>query len=252
MSKKIIVANWKMNPSSLKEAESLFTKISKKNNFKKIEIVICPPYLYLCKLKKFSRKIVLGAQNLFYEERGAFTGEISAEMLSNIGVKFVIIGHSERRKLGESNKDVNKKIKAALFFGIKPILCVGETERDENHEYFNFVKNQIEESLNGIHKDLIQKIIIAYEPVWALSTTQNRKDSNPDDSREMTVFIKKVLIDKFGTKIKMPKILYGGSVDVKNCCSFLKDGGVDGTLVGGASLNSEKFLEILNIAENTL
>ena len=171
-------------------------------------------------------------------------------MLVSLGVKYVIVGHSERRKLGETNSDVNKKIKNALFSGLKPILCVGETERDEQHGYFNIVKNQVEECLNGINKELISKIIIAYEPVWALSTTEGRRDATSSDSREMSVFIKKVLTDKFGSKTKLPRIIYGGSVNEKNCGDFLTNGGVDGALPGAASLNADKFLEIINVAEN--
>lgn len=248
--KKLVIGNWKMNPASLKEAEFLFSKIDKQSVFKKIDVVICPPFIYLEKLKKFSKKIILGAQDIFYEGKGAFTGEISAEMLANIGVKYVIIGHSERRKLGETNIDVNKKIKTALFFGLCPVVCVGETERDESHQYFNIVKNQIKECLNGINKDLLSKIVIAYEPVWALSTTVFRKDATSADAREMYVFIKKILTDKFGSKIKLPRIIYGGSVNDKNCLDFLENGKVDGGMPGAASLNVEKFLEIIRVAES--
>jgi len=124
--RKIIIANWKMNPQSQKEAEVLFRAIVKSKNSKKIDVVICPPVLYIEKFKKISSKIVLGAQNVFYEKKGAFTGEISADMLSSIGAKYVIVGHSERRALGETNQDVNKKIKTALSCGLNPIVCIGE------------------------------------------------------------------------------------------------------------------------------
>ncbi len=250
MAKKIIIANWKMNPLSEKEAEKLFTNIANNiSNIKKTDIVICPPFLYLSKLKKISKKINLGAQDAFWGSTGAFTGQISGEMLSNSGVKYVILGHSERRELGESNILINKKIKGALSFGLTSILCVGDKERDENHEYFNFVKTQIEECLDGIKKEQLSKMIIAYEPVWALSTTVGRKDATPDDSREMSVFIRKILSDKFGVKTKMPRIIYGGSVNDKSCEGFLAKGGVDGALPGAASLNADKFLEIIRIAE---
>jgi triosephosphate isomerase len=250
MTKKIIIANWKMNPPSAEEAKILFSKIEKKADFKNTEVIICPPSLYLDKLKKSSKKILLGAQDVFYEERGAFTGSISAPMLLEAGAKFVILGHSERRKLGETDSDVNKKLKTALFFGLKPIVCVGEVVRDENHEYFGTVRKQIETSLNGINKKLISKIIIAYEPVWAISTTKDKKEATAHDSYEMVIFIKKVLHDKFGSKTKIPKIIYGGSVDEKNCQDFLIQGGVEGALVGGASLSPDKFLEIIRVAEN--
>ena len=250
MTKRLVIANWKMNPVSAKEAEKLFTNISKNiPSLKKAEVIICPPFLFLDKVKNITKKIVLGAQDCFPGNTGPFTGEISGEMLLGAGVKYVILGHSERRELGESNILINKKIKSALSIGLIPVLCVGDKERDENHEYFNFVKVQVEECLNGIQKNLLEKVIIAYEPIWALSTTLGRKDSTADDSREMNVFIRKILTDKFGAKTEMPRIIYGGSVNEKNILEFMTNGGIDGVLVGGASLDSKKFLEIINITE---
>jgi triosephosphate isomerase (TIM) len=248
--KKIVIGNWKMNPLSLKEAEKLFTDIAKSvSDIRKTEIVICPPFLYLEKLKKFSRKISLGGQNAFWGDVGAYTGEVSAEMLYNIGAKYVIAGHSERRAMQENNSDINKKIKAAVGAGLMPILCVGENIRDENHEYLNFVKTQIEECLKGVSKNSISKIIIAYEPVWAIG--QGAFPATPEEFREMNIFIRKILSDKFGVEIvENVRIIYGGSVDEKNTESFVKDGKADGFLVGRASLNMEKFFKIINIAEN--
>src|SRR3989338_3918130 len=215
MKKKIIIGNWKMNPRTLKEAEKLFAGIAGAvRRIKKTEVVICPPYLFLANLKNLSRKIVLGAQDAFWEEVGAFTGEISAEMLYNLGVRYVILGHSERRELGETDGFVNKKIKSALGSGLVPILCVGEKERDENHEYFSAVKSQVERCLKGVSKNLISKIIIAYEPVWALSTTALRHDATPADSREMAIFIRKVLSDLTSPDTASSvRIIYGGAAD---------------------------------------
>jgi triosephosphate isomerase len=250
MSKKIIIGNWKMNPLTLKEAEKLFNDVAKNvSSVKKTEIVICPPFLYLNKLKKISRKISLGGQDAFWGEVGAFTGEISAEMLYNIGSRYVILGHSERRAMGESNSDVNKKIKFSLAAGLRPVLCVGESARDENHGYFNLVKMQLEECLAGISKNSISKVIIAYEPIWAISSTPGRQDARPDDSREMAIFIRKILSDKFGSEATQMRIIYGGSVNEKDAEDFLKNGGVDGLLSGRASLDAKKFAEIINIAE---
>ncbi|MEI8174443.1 MAG: triose-phosphate isomerase [bacterium] len=252
MSKKIIIGNWKMNPASLKEADKLFTGVLKNvSDIKKTEIIICPPFIYLSLLKaKNSKKIFLGSQDAFWDNVGAYTGEVSAEMLCNIGAKYVILGHSERRALGESNNDINKKIKASLEAGLGPVLCVGETFRDENHSYFNLVKTQLEECLLGISKNSISKVIIAYEPIWAISTTVNRKDANSLDCQEMAIFIRKILSDKFGSDASNVKIIYGGSVNEKDASGFLKDGGVDGLLVGRASLDAKKFVEIINIAES--
>jgi len=256
MSKKIIIGNWKMNPSSLKQAEDLFKATLKTISYKsKVSVVICPPYIYLesfshlLKAKSYKLKASLGAQNVSWQEKGAFTGEISMEMLKDIGVKYVIVGHSERRAMGENNLDINKKIKMALSFGIIPVLCVGELERDENHEYLSFVKEQIQICLSGIIKNSISKIIIAYEPVWAIGKVAKRQAS-PEEFREMRIFIKKVLSDKFGAKtVEKVKIIYGGSVHKENVIEFLKEN-ADGFLVGRDSLDAKKFSEIIKIAEN--
>jgi triosephosphate isomerase len=256
--RKIVIGNWKMNPLSLKEAEKLFANIAKSmSSIKKTEIVICPPFLYLDKLAKIrTSKIKLGAQNVFGGNPpaggSAYTGEISGDMLYNIGARYVIVGHSERRNPlaggGETNEIVNKKVKVSIGAGLIPILCVGEKVRDENHEYLNFVKRQIEECLNGVSKNFISKVIIAYEPVWAIG--RGAFPATPEEFREMNIFIKKILSDKFGVKeVSKIKIIYGGSVDNKNTESFIKDGQTDGFLVGRASLDPKKFSEIIKICE---
>lgn len=254
MSKKIIIGNWKMNPLTEKEAKKLFKDVAKNiSRVKKTQIVICSPVIYFESLRRFSRKISLGAQNVFWGTVGAFTGEISAEMLYSVGAKYVILGHSERRELGENNTNVNKKLKAVLGASLTPIVCVGEKERDENHEYFNVVKIQIKECLQGINKNLISEIIIAYEPVWALSSTANRHDADSNDSREMAIFIRKILSDIATPKIANEvRIIYGGSVTPKDVKDFLQNGGVDGVLVGKASLDAKKFTDIIKIAENEI
>ena len=239
-----------MNPLTLKEAEKLFSDVAKGiAGTKKTEVVVCVPFIYLEKLKKLSRKISLGAQDAFISGVGAFTGEISPEMLYELGVRYVILGHSERRAFGENNAGVNKKIKAALGAGLAPILCVGESARDESHEYFNLVKTQLEECLAGVSRNSLSKIIIAYEPVWALSSTVNRKDATADDSKEMAIYIRKILSDKFGPDAGKMRILYGGSANEKDAEEFLKHGGVDGLLAGRASLTARKFVEIIKICE---
>jgi triosephosphate isomerase len=250
MSKKIILGNWKMNPRSLKEAEKLFNDVAKNvSTIKKTEIVLCPPFLYTEKLKHLSKKIIIGAQDAFYIDVGAFTGEVSAEMLYNIGARYVILGHSETRALGETDIDVNKKIKASLAAGLRPVLCVGEITRDPDHNYFNLIKTQLEVCLEGVSKNSAPKIIIAYEPVWAISTTRDRKDATAEDSREMAIFIRKILFDKFGKDMSQIRIVYGGSVSEKTAEDFLKNGGVDGLLVGRASLDAKKFVAIVKICD---
>jgi triosephosphate isomerase len=251
IAKKIVCANWKMHPLTENEAVKLFTGVAKSlPRVKNTEIVICPPDIYLDSLKKISKKVALGAQDAFVGDVGPFTGEVSTSMLDELGIKYVILGHSERRALGEGNELINKKLKSALASGLKPILCIGERERDESHGYFNIVKTQILECIKGITKDSISKIIFAYEPVWALSTTINRRDATPGDCREMCVFIKKVLSD-FSTPQNAAKtrIIYGGSVNEKDVAGFIEEGEAMGVLVGKASLTPEKFIEIIKVCE---
>ena len=249
--KKIVVGNWKMNPLTEKEAGKLFGDVAKSlPRIKNTEVVICPPFIYLENLKKYSRRIMLGAQDAFWEEIGPFTGEVSSEMLYNLGVRYVILGHSEKREKGESDEEINKKLKAAISTGLSPILCVGERERDENHEYFSAVRTQVEAGLRGVSKNSIGKIILAYEPVWALSSTSGRRDATPGDCREMAVYIRKVLTDMLGVETASAmRIIYGGSVSRKDALGFLSEGGVDGVLPGRASLDAEEFIEIIKICE---
>ncbi len=250
--RKIVVGNWKMNSSTPKEAEKLFTAVSRGlSRVKRTEVVICPPFIYLSKLGKLSKKISLGAQDAFWGETGAFTGEISPEMLYNLGVRYVILGHSERRALGEENTLINKKLKSALEAGLVPILCVGERERDTGHGYFDIVKTQLKDCLRGVNKDSLAKIIVAYEPVWALSSTAGRRDATADDSREMAIYIRKVLSDISSPEIvNKARIIYGGSGTERDAEDFLRHGGVDGVLPGRASLDAKKFTEIIRIAES--
>ncbi len=247
--RKIVIGNWKMNPVTKKEAQKLYNSLLKGDtNTKKTEVVACPPFVYFSYFKS-SKRINLGAQDVFWNESGAFTGEVSPTMLEDLGVKYIILGHSERRALGESNADVNKKLKASLVAGLVPILCVGESERNENHEYLNLVKNQIEECLTGVAKSSLAKIVIAYEPVWAIGKNAVRS-ATAEEHREMSIFIKKVLSDKFGAlNIKDTRIIYGGSAHPENIDEFITIGGADGFLVGRDSLDPKKFLEIIKLCE---
>lgn len=240
-----------MNPLTVKEAEKLLTGISKNIKIlKKTDVAICPPFVYLEKLKKTTKNISLGAQDLFWEEKGAYTGEISAAMLSNLGVKYVIIGHSERRALGETNQNINKKVKKAIEEGLTPVVCVGEDFRDEKNEYFSVVKTQVLECLDGLVKNLVSKVIIAYEPVWAISTSKNHKEATPEVFREMSIYIRKIINDKFGQEIaEKIKIIYGGSASPENASDFLRDGGAEGLLPGRDSLDAKKFTDIIRISE---
>lgn len=240
-----------MNPNNPIEAKKNFEKIKKgSQSIKNVETAIAAPFVYLFELGKIkSAGLKLSAQNVSAEKEGAFTGEVSAEMLSNIKAAYCIVGHSERRDLGEGNEFINKKIRQLLAKNITPILCVGEKERDNGMFYLGVVKTQVEECLAGIAKNSISKIVIAYEPVWALSTTVNRRDATWEDFEEMRIYIRKIVSDLAGGQAgKDIRILYGGSVDEKNAESFLGNGKADGLLPGRASLTPEKFLGILKVA----
>ena len=251
MKKKLIVGNWKMNPRGVVLARTNFLAIKKGiAGCKNVTAAIAAPFVYLPELKKTaSGGLSLGAQNVSAEKEGAFTGEISAGMLAELKVKYVIVGHSERRALGETNEFINRKIKAVLAEKMTPILCVGEKERDDHMWYLGVVKTQLEECLAGIAKNAINRIVIAYEPIWAISSTALRRDATPEDCVEMRIYIRKVLSDMFGGTVgSAVSVLYGGSVDEKNAGGFLTEGHADGLLPGKASLTPKTFISILKIA----
>jgi len=242
----IIIANWKSNPDSVIKARGVFSGILKLNkNLKNKKIVICPPYPYLFlgdKLK--SPKIFLGAQNTFIDTEGSFTGEVKAEMLKSMNVKYVIVGHSERRKIGDSDEYISKQITTILKNKLIPILCVGEIKRDHDGHYLSFVKNQIVNDLSGINKNSIKNIIIAYEPVWAIGKGAVR-EATGEEFTEMKIYIRKVLSDLYGANIaKSVKIFYGGSVKKDNAKIFI-DSGADGLLIGRDSLDVKKIEAII-------
>ncbi len=252
MQKRIVIGNWKMNPVSSKEATKLFKEIKDGlSKIKKIDTVACAPFVFLDGLKKDSMgKLKLGSQNVYPGDVGAETGEVSTAMLINLKVKYTIVGHSERRAMGEKNEDINKKIKSLLSNGIVPVLCLGEKERDPEHTYLGFVKTQIEECLEGVSKSALNSVVIAYEPIWAIGNNAPRP-ATPAEFFEMSIFIRKVLNDKFGGKnVEGIRIIYGGSVTPEDTLPFLLDGKADGFLVGRASLDSKKLIKIIELTEN--
>lgn len=255
MMKKIVIANWKMNPFSAKEAESILNGVKKTvAKIKKTQVVVCPPFIYFNNIQKGigkSANLFLGAQNAFWEIEGAFTGEVSPEMIKNYGASYVILGHSERRALGETDEMVSKKTITCLKTGLKVIMCVGEKTRDEQGDYLVFLREEIRNSLNKVQKKFVRNLIIAYEPIWAIG----KKDTDamsPEDIRQTAIYIKKILSEIYGqeTAIAVP-ILYGGSVGGKNAGDIIKDGGVNGLLVGHQSLKPDNFNEILRSVENS-
>lgn len=252
--KKLLVANWKMNPSSFKEAQNIFKNVLKQNFYnKKLQIILCPPFIWLKSLiDQNKNKIDFGAQNVFWENNGAFTGEISSLMLKKTGVKYVILGHSERRKnLAETDEMINKKIKAVLDNNLIPILCVGENyeiRKKGIKSAQNFVLSQLKKNLNNLKQKEL-KLIVAYEPVWAISTNNIGIPDTPQNASLMINFIKNYL-QKTGFKNNF--VLYGGSVNSKNILKFLKQENIDGVLVGSASVNIEEFKKIIQILNKGL
>lgn len=244
MKKKYIIAgNWKMNPQTLEEAKRIATQVRKiALKTKKIETVVCPPFVY-SNLVKIDDGFSLGAQDVYFEQAGSFTGEVSAEMLKSIGVKYVIVGHAERRKMGDTDEVVAQKLNAVIGAGLQPILCVGEKERDQNGDYLGVLKNQIVASLGKLARKDVKYLVVAYEPLWAIGAVSAM---TPADVCETALFIKKVLSDTYGQEYALlVKILYGGSVTFKNAKDIVALGQVDGLLVGRESVNPEGFNLIL-------
>ncbi|MEK7579880.1 MAG: triose-phosphate isomerase [Patescibacteria group bacterium] len=238
--KKILVANWKMNPETTKKAVDLYSFISEvlDTQGNKLTAIVCPPFVYLEPLSKISFKVFLGAQNCHWEYklRRAFTGEISVVMLKNLDVKYVIIGHSERRWIMmEDDRIINKKIKAALKNYITPIFCVGERTKKENSE--KAVKSQIKLGLAGIDSKSRKKLLVAYEPAWAIGSNE------PDDPKRAAEVIK--LIKKL---LPSSRVLYGGSVNSLNAADFMARPEIDGVMVGGASNDKIEIQKIIEIS----
>lgn len=245
---KLIVGNWKMFPTTLLEAKKLFTTFKKqRRNDTGVTTVLCPPMPFIEPLKKSytGTKLFFGAQDVFWQPEGAYTGEVSAQMLTSVGARFVIVGHSERRALGENDEMVTQKVGAALNAGLHTILCIGETTRDSQGHYLRVLREQITGSLRAVTKVQLKKLIIAYEPVWAIG--EGNQAMTTHDLHQMLLFIKKQLIELYGKNVAdgVP-VLYGGSVDETNAHSIVYDSGVDGLLVGRKSLNPYAFSSIIS------
>jgi len=211
------------------------------------EVLICPPFVYLDSVSQIvdGCPIELGAQDVYHQSNGAFTGEISTEMLIDVGCKYVILGHSERRHvLGESDSQVNEKVHAAISAGMVAIVCVGETlEQRENNQTQSVVQEQFEGSLAGISEASMESVVIAYEPVWAIGTG---KVATPEQAQEVHADLRSVIEKRYNSEIAgKVRILYGGSVKPDNAVDLLQQKDIDGALVGGASLNPEGFVEIV-------
>ncbi len=247
MRKPIIAGNWKMT-MSITEAKDFVTAIKDKVNGSTVEAILCAPFTMLKDLKAATAgtAIKVGAQNMHFEESGAFTGEISPLMLKEIGVDYVIIGHSERRQyFNETDETVNKKVLKALEHRILPIMCCGETlEQREAQETKDVVKTQVETGLAGVDKAALADVVIAYEPIWAIGTG---KTATSSEANKVITYIREVVAHLFGEEVAAKvRIQYGGSVKPGNVSEIMNESDIDGALVGGASLKPDSYLGLLN------
>ena len=243
----LVIGNWKMNPQSVSLSVKLATEIKKSlAKVSGVDVVVAPPSVHLdavAKARSGSGAFALGVQNVHHEKLGAHTGEISIPMLTNLGVTYCIIGHSERRKDGETDVMVNQKLSAVIKAGLTGVVCVGESKRDQGGNYLTFIETQIRTALAQLSKSKLGNVVIAYEPIWAIGTGTT---ATPADVYEMKLFIQKVISDVYGRNLAQKvRILYGGSVNGKNAEELFKEGMIDGFLVGGASLHPEEFLQII-------
>src|SRR3989338_3574378 len=258
MKKLYLIGNWKMNPATQEEAQKLASDISrgiKKLKDKNVEVVVCPPFTYLSVVKgqmskvAKSQAISMGAQDMYFEEFGAYTGEISPSMLRNAGVKYVIVGHSERRGfLGETNEMINKKLHTAIKYKIVPIFAIGESKKDGEGS-IQEIRTQLSDGLKNLKSSEVKKIIFVYEHVWAISGgDKTHKSASPNDVLGMRIFIKKILANLYNRRLaESVPIIYGGSSNASNVEGFIRQAEMDGALVGGASLDAEEFLKMVEV-----
>lgn len=246
MRKPVIIGNWKMN-KDLEEAKILVKEIISEKLDNNVEKVVCVPFVYVTEVRKLleGTDVGLGVQNMYFENKGAFTGEISPVMLKSCGVSYVILGHSERRTIfNETDEIINKKVKSALQYKLIPILCCGETLEERNLGIEkDIVEKQIRNTLDDISVNDIEKVIIAYEPIWAIGTGLT---ASSDDTENMIKFIREILYDIYGNLSENIRIQYGGSVKPNNIKDLMQKENVDGALVGGACLESTSFCELIN------
>lgn len=248
-----VIGNWKMNPGTARDAEKIVVALQKKYPRPKTTVTIAPSFVHLGLVKKAIKKpYLLAAQTVHAGDVGPHTGSISAAMLKEYGVAASIVGHSERRAEGETDTVVNTQVRALLGSGMMPIICVGERARDHHGKYYSFVEAQVREALKGVSRKDIARVIVAYEPVWAISSGDGKgQTATPHDAHEMKLFIQKILVELYGRTIALRvPVLYGGSVNETTAPILMKDGDIDGFLVGGASLKPDAFVSIIRSVEN--
>ncbi len=242
--KALVIANWKMNPVTFREAKILLEATKKAAEKARVSVVVAPPALFLRELISGSRgrRVAFAAQHAHFEAGGAHTGELSMQQVRDAKATYVLIGHAERRERGETNEDTKKKVAAALGAGLIPLLCVGETKRTASGEYFTLIAEQLRTAFADVSPSRLGKLVVIYEPLWTIGRDMAM---NPRDMHEMAIFIRKTIVESYGEQGHSITILYGGSVDAASAPSMLKDGDVHGLLVGRASTNAEEFSNLL-------
>ncbi|WP_406677615.1 triose-phosphate isomerase [Moorella sp. ACPs] len=250
MRRPIIAGNWKMH-NTTEKARELVTLLRPLVGATDVEVVVCPPFTAIAATVNAAAgsNISVGAQDLFWEDEGAYTGEVSAPMLKDLGCRYVIIGHSERRQyFGETDATVNKKLHAALRHGLVPIVCVGETLAErEAGKTLDVVRRQVQEGLKELAAEQVATLVVAYEPVWAIGTGRT---ATAADAQEVIAFIRETLSAMYGEKAQATRIQYGGSVKPENIAELMAQPDIDGALVGGASLDAISFAAIVNYKEH--
>lgn len=251
MRNKVIAGNWKMNKTK-EEATEFIEQVNEQLSYVKecVIPIVCAPFIHLATLTELTKNIHIGAQTMHYETKGAYTGEISPTMLKNIGVSYVIIGHSERRQyFNETDKTVNQKVKAAFRYQLTPIICVGESlEQREKGETKDFVAGQVKRALQGLSNEQMSQTIIAYEPIWAIGTG---KTASSKDANDVCAHIRQTIAQIANESIANEVVIqYGGSVNPDNIEEILSKEHIDGALVGGASLSTDSFIKLVEAAEN--
>ena len=250
MRKPLMAGNWKMNKTVEEAAGMVKALKAAVANVSDVEILVCPAFtaLYAVNNEIKGSNINLGAQNLFWEAKGAFTGEISPAMVKEAGCSYVIIGHSERRQyFAETDETVNKRVKAAFANGLIPVVCVGETlEEREKDITFKVIETQIRGGLAGLSPEEASSAVIAYEPVWAIGTG---KTATPDQAQQVHAFIRQLYREIYADAAGKVRILYGGSVNPKNVSDLMKQPDIDGGLVGGASLEADSFAQLVKYSK---
>jgi triosephosphate isomerase len=252
MRKKIVAANWKMNMTQREAERFIDSLVLELEDVRDVDVVIIPPFTILSKvaelLEKKAQSIKVGAQNMYWERNGAFTGEISAAMLRDLFIHYVVLGHSERRTLfGETDEIVNRKVRAALDASLKPIVCIGETlEQRDKGNVQKILSIQLQGSLKGLSDKELQETVLAYEPVWAIGTGRN---ATPEQAQEAHAFIRRI-VREMSDEVTADRIRiqYGGSVKPENARDLMTQPNIDGALVGGASLDPRSFAEIVKAA----